>query len=297
MFSAFQKRVSNFFGRMHIEGGKASKYKAALTVSDLIGPIIFKAVGPYANGLTVNSNGTFNISSWYNSGFTSSMYSDINGVIYVNSINSASQIGGKYAFATNSSDAFRADTVKLALVSGRVIQGKSNKIAWSSTENWYDTEDLSLRRDAAGVLAQYTGSTPQESRIYATYTSETSYQRLSIKTIKEAVTATSGASVTTTISIPAYSHLIGVTTRVTTDIGTGNGTTGYQIGDGTDPDLWGAVTGTTTGTTSDAGNFTAIAALGPSAVARTITITAVGGNFDGTGVIEICAFYQRVEAD
>ena len=147
------------------------------------------------------------------------------------------------------------------------------------------------------MIEQRAGSTPQEYRLYGSYTSDTAYQRLSTKTLREAVTAASGASVTTTITIPKYSHLIGVTTRVTTALGTSNDTTGYQVGDGTDPDLWGAITGTTEGTTSDAANFTAVDALGPDGSDRNITLTAVGGNFDGTGVITVCAYYLRAEAD
>ena len=158
-------------------------------------------------------------------------------------------------------------------------------------------EDVILARDAANTLAQRNSTNAQESRLYGTYTSATAYQRLSVKSIKEAVTAASGASVTTTISIPKYSQLIGVTTRVTTDIGNSNGTTGYTVGDGSDADLWGDITGITAGTTSDAADFTAAGALGTATADRTITLTATGGNFDGTGVIEVCAFYLRAESD
>jgi hypothetical protein len=69
------------------------------------------------------------------------------------------------------------------------------------------------------------------------------------------------------------------------------------VGDGTDPDLWGVAATATEGTTTDAANYTAADALGPDGSDRTITLTAVGGNFDGTGVIEVCAFYLRAEAD
>lgn len=160
--------------------------------------------------------------------------------------------------------------------------------------------DVSLSREAANVLCQRnkpSGANAQESRLYGSYTSATAYQRLSTKTLREAVTAASGASVTTTISIPKYTHLIGVTTRVTTALGETNGTTGYTVGDGTDPDLWGAVTGVAGGTTTDRRDFTAVDALGPDGSDRTITLTATGGNFDGTGVIEVCAFYLAAEAD
>jgi hypothetical protein len=156
---------------------------------------------------------------------------------------------------------------------------------------------VELYRDATDTLAQLRSTNAQESRLYGSYTSSTAYQRLSTKTIREAVTCAAGASVTTTISIPKYTHLIGVTTRVTTALGTSNGTTGYTVGDGTDPDLWGAITGTAQGTTSDRRDFTAVDALGPDGADRTITLTAVGGNFNGTGVIEVCAFYLAAEAD
>jgi hypothetical protein len=157
--------------------------------------------------------------------------------------------------------------------------------------------DVRIQREDVGVLAQRSATTPQAYRLYGSWTSATAYQRLSTTTLREAVTAASGASVTTTISIPKYTHLIGVATRVTTDLGVTNGTTGYTVGDGTDPDLWGAVTGVAGGTTTDRRDFTAVAALGPDGSDRTITLTAVGGNFDGAGVIEVCAFYLAAEAD
>ena len=70
-----------------------------------------------------------------------------------------------------------------------------------------------------------------------------------------------------------------------------------EFADGTDADLWGAMTGTAVGTSSDARDYTALNALGPSSVDRTVTLTAAGGDFDGTGVIDVCAFYLRAEAD
>lgn len=158
-------------------------------------------------------------------------------------------------------------------------------------------ENTLITRDVANTLAQRNGTNAQESRLYGSYTSATAYQRLATKAIREAVTCAAGASVTTTISIPKYTHLIGVTTRVTTALGTTNSTTGYTVGDGTDADLWGAITGTAQGTTSDRRDFTAVDALGPDGADRTITLTAVGGNFDGTGVIEVCAYYLAAEAD
>jgi hypothetical protein len=179
-------------------------------------------------------------------------------------------------------------------------------ISWTSTQH---VEPLSayggtaLWQDSDGILAQrntYSGATnlAQAFRLYGTWTDDTNYQRLGVISAKQALTAAAGATVaTTTLSIPKYSHLIGVTTRVTTALGETNGTTGYTVGDGTDPDLWGAVTGVAIGTTTAAPDYTAVDALGPDGSDRTVTLTAVGGNFDGTGVIDVCAFYLRAEAD
>lgn len=183
--------------------------------------------------------------------------------------------------------------------SSGVCLGVNFPFGWMPTANniYGAAPDLTLYRDAANTLAQRNGANAQESRLYGSYTSATAYQRISTKSLRQAVTAASGAAVTTTITIPKFTHLIGVTTRVTTELGVTNGTTGYTVGDGTDPDLWGAVTGVAGGTTSDYRDFTAVVALGPSASDRTITLTAVGGNFDGTGIIEVCAYYLAAEAD
>lgn len=132
---------------------------------------------------------------------------------------------------------------------------------------------------------------------YATYTSGTNYQRCGIKTAKTTLSNVSGASVTATSLIPAGAFLIGITSRVNTALGTGNGTTGYQVGTASDPDLWGAITGTTAGTASGSANYTAEGASGLFTAATNVIVTAVGGNFDATGVIELCIHYLLTEAD
>lgn len=111
-----------------------------------------------------------------------------------------------------------------------------------------------------------------------------------IKAATEELTGVSGASVSTTNLVPAGATLIGVVTRITGDLGTSNGTTGYNVGDGTDADRFGAITGTTEGTTSDHGDFTADPRQW-SASAQDVTLTAVGGNFDATGDIRVTAYY------
>lgn len=154
-----------------------------------------------------------------------------------------------------------------------------------------------LRYDGPYTIGQRNGANAQESQLYGSHTSDTVYQRVATRSLRQAITAAAGATLVSTITIPKFSHLIGVTTRVTTALGTTNGTTGYTVGDGTDADLWGDKTGTAIGTTTDAADYTAVDALGPSMFDRTITITATGGNFNGTGVIEVCAFFLRAEAD
>ena len=111
--------------------------------------------------------------------------------------------------------------------------------------------------------------------------------------VKQATTTlsnVSGASVTATNLIPANSELIGVVTRTTAGLGTSNGTTGYTIGDGSDADRWGAITGTIAGTTSKQSDATADP-RGWFGSAQNVVITASGGNFDGTGDIRVIALY------
>lgn len=147
--------------------------------------------------------------------------------------------------------------------------------------------------DAANTLALRNGTNAQESRIYGSYTSATNFQRLSIKTLREVSSALSGATYTSTIAIPAYAVLIGVTTRVNTAI---TGATSYSVGDGSDVDLWGAAIPVAINSESRTANFTAVAATGAAATSRTVTLTANGSNFTG-GVVEICLHYLTTEAD
>lgn len=179
-------------------------------------------------------------------------------------------------------------------VAGASLWGNAMAFGWSSNvDPGAAGGDLYLYRDAANTLAQRNSTNAQESRVYASYTSATNFQRTSIKTVREVSSALSGASYTTTIAIPAYANLIGVTTRVTTAV---TGATSYSVGDGSDVDLWGATTGVTLGSQSQTSDFTAVGAVGAAATSRTITLTANGSNFTG-GVVEICAHYIFTEAD
>ena len=90
--------------------------------------------------------------------------------------------------------------------------------------------------------------------------------------------------------------MVGVTTKVTTGLGVTNGTTGYNVGDGSDADRWGAITGTAAGTSSDNRDWT-VGTIAAFTSANNVVLTAVGGNFDGTGVIDVSVQYLRGEVD
>lgn len=115
-----------------------------------------------------------------------------------------------------------------------------------------------------------------------------------IKFASTELTDVSGATATASNLIPAGSYVIGVTTRVTTAIGTGNGTTSMDIGDGSDVDLFGNNVGITAGSTTDLSDHTAN--VGISATATDVVLTAVGGNFDGTGDVRITVHYINLVA-
>jgi hypothetical protein len=156
--------------------------------------------------------------------------------------------------------------------------------------------DTYLFRDAAHIFAQRNAANAQTLRVYDTYTSATDFHRVAIATARATLTNVSGASVTATGLIPAGAVVMGVTSKVTTALGTTNSTTGYKIGTGADDDRWGAITGTAAGTTSDNRNWTA-GTIECFPTATDVIVTATGGNFDATGVIYLSVQYMAGEAD
>lgn len=154
--------------------------------------------------------------------------------------------------------------------------------------------DIIIARDAAGILAQRNTTNPQESRVYADYTSSSDYQRNSTKTSRTVTTVPSAASFTLSGFIPDGAFLIGITSRVDTTCTTA---TGYTVGDGSDVDLWGVGSGVAQGDITQSADFTAAGAVGFFSSAQDVVVTSTGGNFDGTGVITVCAHYLITEAD
>lgn len=75
-----------------------------------------------------------------------------------------------YAFTATNNNLLRGDSAGFGLTSGGLQMASDRPIAWSSTANWYDTQDVFLRRDAANTLAQRNSTNAQTFRLYNTYT-------------------------------------------------------------------------------------------------------------------------------
>jgi len=104
----------------------------------------------------------------------------------------------------------------------------------------------------------------------------------------------SGATSTATNLVPAGCILLGVTTRVTTAITSGDGGTSVNIGNGTDADMYGAAIAFALGTTTNLASHTA-SALAFVSAAQNVVFTCVGGTFNG-GVWRVCAHYLDLTA-
>lgn len=113
------------------------------------------------------------------------------------------------------------------------------------------------------------------------------------KEVTDTLTGMSGATVSATSLIPANCLLIGVTTRVITEI---TGCTSINIGISGDADAFAAGTALLAGTTTNIANFTITAPLYFTGAAS-VVITAVGGGASFTaGAIRVTAHYIRLTA-
>lgn len=145
--------------------------------------------------------------------------------------------------------------------------------------------DVILARDAANVLAQRNGTNAQTARRYGYISgARATYEGGTCTTV--AVTLT-GATTATTNFIPAGATVESVATSTTTTI---TNATGYTVGDGSDADRWGSVTGTAVGTVTGSTNYTADPRWWTNA-ARAITLTALTADFTG-GVVQVMACWR-----
>lgn len=192
----------------------------------------------------------------------------------------STQASGLY-YVGNLQLGFTVDgTARMVISNTQLVISSSHAITWASG-GIGTASDLNLARLAAGQMAVSgagtTANTPGTAKV-------------NIKMVAASVTCTAGATVTAAGLIPDGAFVVGVSTRVTTAIGAGSGTTGYQVGDGSDADRWGAINGITTGTSSNNSDATANF-TGAFTAANDIVLTAVGGNFDGTGVVRVVVHY------
>jgi hypothetical protein len=116
---------------------------------------------------------------------------------------------------------------------------------------------------------------------------------LSITQNQESLTCSGGGSATLVTSslIPGGAFLFGVTTRITTAL---TGSTGFNVGDGTDADLYGVQSAATQGSTTNNSNATANWA-NPQLAAGNVTLTFAGGNCTA-GVVAVVASYIALVA-
>jgi hypothetical protein len=202
------------------------------------------------------------------------------------------------ALGSNNTGFYDASTTTLRLAVGGALNQTWDNVGLTTLRgsrpelSWFG---VSLMKDENDVLAQrrFGVNNPQTFNLYGTYTSSTNYQRLAIKTKAVTLSALTGASVATTGGfIPDGAVLVGLTTRVSTAI---TGATGYDIGDGSDADRWGANVDIALNTSSDNTNWTA-GTIECFTAAQEVTLTAVGSNFTG-GEVVIVAHYLAGEAD
>lgn len=172
--------------------------------------------------------------------------------------------------------------------------GPNSVMRWGSA---LGTGDSDVLREAAGVLAQRSGTQAQELRQYARYDGATDYHRLALRSASTTLSGLTGASVTATGLIPDGAVLVGVTSKILTTIGNSSGTTGFQLGTAVDADRFANAAGVlTAGSVTQNADWTA-GGISMSIGATDVIVTALGGVFDGTGSIRIVVYYLIAEAD
>jgi len=163
-------------------------------------------------------------------------------------------------------------------VSGSTLSGYINFLTASLTSGGAPLERVRISSDQLSTF----GNVAVQLYGYKV-SSRVAYGR--IQTAVSALTL-SGATTTATNLVPAGATLIGVATTTTTTI---TGATGYTVGDGSDADRFGDITGTAVATHSDNTNATADP-TGWASAARSIVLTAKTSNFTG-GVVQVVAAY------
>jgi|GEM_PF-2771970 len=108
--------------------------------------------------------------------------------------------------------------------------------------------------------------------------------------VTELLAAVSGATVTTGTLVPKGGHVMGLSARVVTSLGTTSGLTGFTVGTASDADLYGTANAITANGGTEDNDWTADGG-GWQAANLAVQLTAVGGDFDGTGDVQVSAHY------
>lgn len=190
---------------------------------------------------------------------------------------------GQYFAATNDIRMSVAGADVWRTVGNGINIASGSSLGWGSSG--VTSVDVSLSRGAANTLDQKNGTNAQTYRYFG-YTSGSRSTFESIASVTTAVTL-SGASTSTGNVIPAGATVVDVATSTTTTI---TGASGYTVGDGSDVDRYGDITGTAVGTNSGSTNYTADPRWW-TAAARAIVLTAKTSNFTG-GVVQVTVFYR-----
>jgi len=99
------------------------------------------------------------------------------------------------------------------------------------------------------------------------------------------------ATLTSTGAIPTGAIVLGVTIRVTTTFGNGNGLTTISIGDGTTANKWGATVARTSGTVTSVADFLSGNQVSVYPTGGNVVFTANAGNFAATGAARVTVHY------
>src|SRR6266850_6340323 len=111
-----------------------------------------------------------------------------------------------------------------------------------------------------------------------------------LRTITTVPTINGAAALTATDAIPAGARVSGVFVTNTVAFGSGGGATGYNVGDGTTVDMWGANTLALNAVTTQAGFHSGDLPVYPTATA--VVLSALGGLFSTTGSAQVEVVYS-----
>lgn len=114
------------------------------------------------------------------------------------------------------------------------------------------------------------------------------------RTVVKAELMDASVSLTSTVQFPAGCRRKGLVARVVSELTTGDGATDFDLGDGTDVDLYAAAKALTAGTTVDGTDRTA-AVQGEVNAAENVVITPNSGTLSG-GTLRIVLFYELDQA-